>query len=179
MKTKKTRADSKLGILTQERQAEIAEHARTHTLAETRAWLREDGITIGSSALSEWLSSWSLRQIFSEAESNATEFRTWLLKAMPELSEEQLDQRAALMFQFQAVRTGDADTYLAFASARAKARLEEAKLKQKERALEHDERRIALLEKKAAQADEAKSVIESKQTPEEKQLKLRQIFGMT
>lgn len=41
-----------------------------------------------------------------------------------------------------------------------------------------EERRVALLEKKAAQADQAKDVVASALSPEEKQLKIRQIFGM-
>lgn len=44
--------------------------------------------------------------------------------------------------------------------------------------LDIKERRVSLLEQKAAQADQAKGVIESALTPEEKQQRLRQIFGM-
>lgn len=40
------------------------------------------------------------------------------------------------------------------------------------------ERRVALLEQKAAQADRVKEVVEGPQTPEQKQAAIRQIFGM-
>lgn len=41
-----------------------------------------------------------------------------------------------------------------------------------------NERKIVLLERKAAQADEAENVVRSELSPEEKQLKLKAIFGM-
>ena len=40
-----------------------------------------------------------------------------------------------------------------------------------------ESRRVALLEEKAKQADKAKDVIESELTPEQKALRLKQIFG--
>ncbi|HSU57009.1 MAG TPA: hypothetical protein VLT36_23400, partial [Candidatus Dormibacteraeota bacterium] len=54
--TDKPRADSKLKTLPEERQADIAEHARDHTLAETIEWLSAHGIKLASSTLSEFLS---------------------------------------------------------------------------------------------------------------------------
>jgi len=41
-----------------------------------------------------------------------------------------------------------------------------------------DERKLDLLEKKAAQADSAKEVVASKMTPEQKEAEYRRIFGM-
>ena len=132
---KKTRADSILGTLTAERQAEIADYCRDHTLAETRAWLKADGIKVSSGALSIWLSSWSLAQRFQQSESRALQFKDWLAQAKPSLNEAELDRQAALMFQFAAVQEGDSETYLAFATARHKAAMDKARLEQKERAL--------------------------------------------
>lgn len=177
--TKKTRADSVLGTLPEERQEQIAEHARTHTLAETVAWLKADGITISSGKLSSWLSDWRLSAIFRHSESKAIQFREWLAKATPSLSAEELDQRAALMFQFQAVEKGDAETWLAIASARQKAKTDAERIKLAREKVSIDDRKLKLLEAKAAQADQAQKVVESKLTPEEKQKQLRQIFGMT
>lgn len=176
---RKPNSNSKLKTLSPERQADVAEYARTHSLAETVGWLRADGVHSSSSSLSEFLSWWALQQTFARAESNTHQFKEWLAKVSPELSEEQLDARAALLFQFEAVKTGDPDTYLAFATARHKAKMDGLKFQQGERKLAQDDRRIALLEKKAAQADQAENVTKSDLTPEEKQLKLKQIFGMT
>ena len=179
MKQRKTRGDSILGTLPQERQLQIAEHARAHTLPETVAWLRADGIKCGTTALSDWLSSFVLQQQFRVAEQDSLNFIELLRKRRPDLKEAELNSWADEFFQVQAVKTGDADTYLAFRTARFKAEMEKAKLKLKEQQVGLDARRVALLEKKAQQADEAKQIVESKATPEEKQLKLRQIFGMS
>ena len=176
---KKTRADSVLGTLPEDRQEQIAEHARTHTLAETCAWLKADGLKISSGNLSSWLSDWRLSSIFRHSESKAVQFRDWLAKAQPALSEEALDQRAALMFQFAAVESGDAETWLAIASARQKGKTDAARLELARQKVEIDSRKLKLLEARAAQADAANRVVASKLTPEEKQLKLRQIFGMS
>ena len=136
--SRKTRNDSVLGTLPDERQAEIADHCRSHSLTDTVAWLRSDGVRVGRTALSNWLSSWSLRQRFVRAESNAETFREWMAKESPSLSEEELDKRAALMFQFSAVEEGNAEQYLAFATARHKAKMDALKLDQKERGMAFD-----------------------------------------
>lgn len=52
-----------------------------------------------------------------------------------------------------------------------------AKLKEQELALET--RRVALLESKAALADQARDVVTAKLSPEEQQQRLRQIFGLS
>ena len=176
---KKTRADSVLGTLPEDRQEQIAEHARTHTLFETCAWLKADGLKLSSGNLSSWLSDWRLSSIFRHSESKAVQFRDWLAKAQPALNEEQLDQRAALMFQFAAVESGDAETWLEIAKARQRARSDAEKLKLAREKVALDDRKLQLLEQKAAQADQASKVVESKLTPAEKQQKLRQIFGMS
>jgi len=156
---KKTRADSILGTLTEERQAEIADYARDHSIKDTRAWLAADGIKVSAGAFSSWLSSWSLRQAFTQSESDANEFRDWLATSFPSLSEQDLDARAALMFQFQAVKAGDSETYLAFATARHKAAMDKAKFDQKERQLQLDidKFQLAAAEKMLDRALQAKA----------------------
>lgn len=176
---KKTRADSVLGRQTPERQEQIAEHARTHTLAETAAWLKSDGIKLSSQNLSSWLSDYRLHCIFRHSEAKAGQFKEWLAKSMPSLSEEQLDQRAALMFQFQAVESGDAETWLAIASARQKAKTEQVKSEQREKVIAQNDRKLALLEKKAAQADSAKGILQDAELSEaEKKARMHELFGL-
>jgi hypothetical protein len=56
--------------------------------------------------------------------------------------------------------------------------IEIKKLAIKEAELSLDQRRVILLEKKAKQADDAAEIVESKLSPEEKQKKLKSIFGI-
>jgi hypothetical protein len=175
---KKTRSDSILGTLPEDRQAEIAEHARSHSLADTVAWLASYGIRISRSSLSDWLSAWVLRTQFRIAEQDTLQFMELLQRRQPNMPESEMQSWASEYFQMQAIKKDDPETFLAFATARHKARMDDLKLKQKEVSLQHDERRIKLLEQKAAQADAAKEVVASKLTPEQQQNRLKEIFGM-
>ncbi len=171
MNTRKTRADSVLGTLPEERQAEIAEFARAHSLDETCAWLKEDGVKLGRTALSLWLSSYCLRAQFKLADHDTIQFIELLRTRRPDLPESELQQWGAEFFQMQALKAGDSETFLAFASARTKAKQEAAKLElqQKQYGLDRekfemqfadalrkaltDERLRGLLEKKAGNAE--------------------------
>jgi DNA-binding SARP family transcriptional activator len=68
----KPRADSKLKTLPRERQTEIADFARTHSLAETVQWLRQAGLSTSISAVSQFLRWCRLRQ---QAEQGESELR--------------------------------------------------------------------------------------------------------
>lgn len=177
---KKTRSDSILGTLTEERQAEIADYARTHSIDDTRAWLKADGVKVSSGAFSSWLSSWSLSQRFQQSESSALQFKDWLQQAFPKMSEQELDSRAAMIFQFEALKSGDPDTYLAFATARHKAAMDKAKFDQKERQLALDiekfQRETCELILKAAGDARAQSIATSNVGNEEKIAQLRQLY---
>lgn len=176
---RKPRPDSVLGTLPPDRQEQIADHARTHSLMDTVAWLKADGIRTSRTRLSVWLSSYSLQQAFRQAENSTNEFQDFLRAKFPEIDPAELDRRAALFFQAEAMKAGDAETYLSFATARHKAAMDRAKLQQKERSLKLDERKLALLEQKAAMADAAeKTLRDDRLTPAEKQTRMRQIFGM-
>ena len=63
-------------------------------------------------------------------------------------------------------------------SALMKSAMEWAKLQEKQKDRKLDERRLELLEKKAAQADETSQVTTSNYTPEEKMARIKQIFGL-
>lgn len=140
--SKKTRGDSILGTLPPDRQTEIAEHANAHTLAETRDWLKADGIKVSSGALSGWLSSFVLRQRFRLADADTLQFIQLLRTRRPDLPEAELQQWGAEYFQMQAVKAGDAETFLAFSSARTKAEMEKKKLNLKERQFTLDRERF-------------------------------------
>lgn len=136
--SKKIRADSILGNLTAERQAEIAEYARSHSMAETKAWLAADGLRISMGSLSDWFSSWRLQQQFRVADADALNFIELLRKKRPELPETELQSWASEFFQMQAVKSGDSETFLAFATARHKAEMDRKKFEQRERELAQD-----------------------------------------
>jgi hypothetical protein len=174
----KTRADSVLGTLPDDRQDQIADYARTHTLDDTIVWLKADGVRISRNRLSVWLSSYTLRRAFTQAANSTSEFQEFLKAEFPDIDPAELDRRASLFFQAEAMKAGDADTYLNFATARSKADLERAKLAQRERVIDQNDRRIALLEKKAAQADAAQQVLTEELSPDERLQRIRQIFGM-
>ena len=179
MSARKPNSNSVLKTLPSDRQAAIAEHCRTNSLEDTRAWLAQDGIKTSEAALSSWLSWWQLQQRFNRAQDNAEEFKTWLAKAFPEMSEEEFDRRASLSFQFEAMREGDADTYLAFATARQKGKMDQLKFEQKEREIELAQRRVVLLEQKAQQAEQAEAAVkDTTLTPEQQQARLKEIFGI-
>ena len=132
---RKSKPEHWLYNLPEDRAADIAEHARTNKLVDTVAWLRADGHKTSRSALSRWLHWWRSRQVFTQAESSANDFKEWLATEFPELPEAELDKRASLMFQAEAMKAGDPETYLAFSTARHKAVMDVAKLEQRERAL--------------------------------------------
>ena len=132
------KSTSKLDALPPARQDEIGEHARAHTLEQTRAWLKEDGFSTSCAALSVWHSAWRLRSRFKEADADTLEFIQLLRAKRPDLPESELQRWGAEYFQMQAVKAGDSETFLAYASAREKSKLEWRKVEQRERQLQLD-----------------------------------------
>ena len=161
-----------LKTLPKDRQAEIAEHAQAHTLAETTAWLREQGVSAGRTALSGWLSWWAWQQRFRLVEADALSFMEQVRRRRPELSEVEIEQFGNDFFQLEAIKLGDPKTFLAFRGARARAEIEKRKL-------DLAERRVRLLEEKAHQADEAERVLRSDLSDEEKAQRMRAVFGLS
>jgi hypothetical protein len=141
---RKRRTDSVLGMLPEERQAQIAEHAHGHTLEETRQWLAEDGVKTSRAALSLWLSDFRLRQTFRLAEGDAITFIDLLRKKRPGLSESELTGWANEFFQMQAVKLGDPRTFLQFATARHNAEMDRLNFEQRERGLKQREEALKL-----------------------------------
>jgi hypothetical protein len=135
---RKPNPNNPLNTLSEDQAAEVGEYVRTHTLAKTVAWLASQGVKTRATALSDWYSRWSLRQQLRAAELRADRFRHWLAESFPKLSQRELDRRANVVFQTEAMQAGDAKTYLAFAAARHKSKMEKAKLDQRERAMNRD-----------------------------------------
>ena len=127
MSTRKPRADASLKTLPEERQAEIIEYMRSHKLADTRAWLTEQGITASIGALSGFWSWWNLdvrlKHQMKEAATIADELKS-VLGTLPQLnlSEEQLNLVAQTAFEVDAVKREDFDQFVALRQLRQKDR---------------------------------------------------------
>ena len=165
----KPRSDAVLKTLPPERQAAIAEHLASHSLAETRAWLKADGLTTSTAALSQFLAWYSLRQQLSRNETVVETLLAELKQSNPAIAPESIEAAGQSFFTALALQQQDPK---AWALAQGIA------IRKKQMHL--DERKLALLEKKAAQADAARKVTENGAlTPEQREAEYRRIFGMS
>ena len=156
---RKARSDSAFKTLPESRQAEIADYLRANSLAATVAWLKDDGIKTSASALSEFLSWYSLRLQFRQDEQTTETLLEQLKAEVPGLTDEQLDELGQRTFSLLAIRNQDADSFVNVRSAMTRAKLEAAKLKLREEKLKQDERKIVLMEKKSAAYDRAQAAL--------------------
>jgi hypothetical protein len=131
---KKPRADAVLKTLPAERQAEIADYLRTHSLAETVEWLRQDGFQTGRTALSDFLSWYSLQSQFREDEQTTDSILEQLKAAQPDLTDEKLDELGQRTFSLLSIRRKDLKGFVTVRSAMTRAQLEKEKLKLREKA---------------------------------------------
>ena len=152
MSERKTRSDSKLKTLPEDVQEELwllmyPDDVDTEpcSQAESRAHLAAE-YDVGSSAssFSEWHAWYSLKRRMLSATERAEQARFELAKDS-DLSPDDIQKVAQAVFSAEALSQGDVKAYVQLAKI-------QLKLKQ----LEHDARRIALLESKAKQLDEAK-----------------------
>ena len=104
---KKPRGDSVLKTLPAERQSVIAEHGVAHTLEETVAWLRADGLKTSRSALSEFLSWYSLRQQLARNESTVETLLKNLQTENPDWTPEQIQSAGQSFFTALALQQQD------------------------------------------------------------------------
>lgn len=145
---KKPRADARLKTLPEERQQQIIEHMGAHKLAETRAWLRQDGVETSSAALSLFWDWWHLRKQFTQDEETAATILEELKREVPNLTEAELDELGQRTFSLLAIRRQDADAFVKVRSARSHAQLEIEKLKLREKAEARMQEALGLQRKK-------------------------------
>ncbi|HMJ04695.1 MAG TPA: hypothetical protein VK474_00430 [Chthoniobacterales bacterium] len=130
MNERKPRPDSKLKTLPEERQEQIAEFARTHSLAQTVVWLQEDGLQTSAAALSGWLSWYLLRDQLQRNESTVDSVLNQLKTARPDLTESELFAAGQSFFSALAIEQRDAKSWKRTQDLRIKAevlKLEEKK----------------------------------------------------
>jgi hypothetical protein len=164
---KKPRADSRLKTLPQERRREIFELCQHTPLKEVVVQLKAQGVATSITALSEF---WSWYQLYSQHQQMEEDTKTLVdfLKVQGlKLTDAELDAYGQKVFSTMALRAANAKEWIAI-----------RKLAIESQSLEHDRRRIELLEQAAARAQTASDVVAGPLSPEEKQRKLREIFGL-
>jgi len=154
--------------LPEARQSEIIAHMKAHQLHETKAWLREQDVRTSDAALSRFWSWWHLRQQLKRNQSTVETLLQELQRANPDFSAHQVQEVGQAFF-----------TALALEQQDPKAWFLSQQLALKKQQLNLDREKFELLKKKAEQAEAAKQVVSSADTAEEKQAKLRAIFGMS
>lgn len=164
------------------------------SLDEMITWLKEEGVSVAKSTLSEFLERERQRRaqesLLSSIVSGSEQCRRveseFAKNPAPELETLVKLHRVLILNLTTLGKAGGSatcdtsllkladqmtNTVITAISAKTKAELEAKKLSLQER-------RVSLLEKKAAAYDKAKSVSESKMTAEEKAAEFRRIFGM-
>jgi hypothetical protein len=111
MSTRKPRSDAHLKTLPLDRQQDIADYARDHSLQEIKAWLSEDGVITSVGALSQFLSWHSLKSQLAQNESTVESVLAQLKETRPELTEEELFAAGQAFFSAMAIETRDAKTW--------------------------------------------------------------------
>lgn len=174
MRSKEIRADAKLKSLPQEelevlwayRYPVEGQKKMTYKKILAQIPLRY-GFDVSLSTLSKFYSWLRLKKRMDAAADRAQQAKLELAKD-PDISPEDLERVAQVVFTNESLETGDVKAYVQLAKLRLQAR-----------ALDHDARRIAILETKAKQAEEAEGIAtDSKLTAAEKEARLKRIFGM-
>lgn len=170
---KDTRADAKLKNLSEEDLEFLwimrnpSDDGEKVKLEDVRVYCQNElGVTVSLSTLHEFYSWLSLKKRMEAAQARADQTRMEMLKDSS-ISAADVERVAQAVFTAESLDAGNVAAYVAL-----------AKLRLQSRALDQDERRIELLEKKAAQADAATKVVGNADLSEsEKAAKLREIFG--
>lgn len=139
-----------------------------YTLEALAVHVMEDhGFEPALSSLSEWHSWYALRQRMEKAKARADQARLEWIAENPDATPEDLEKLGQIVFTAESIEGGNVKAFVSLMRERSRAR-----------SLELDQRKIVLLEKKAAQADEAEKVQKDQSlTDAEKTLRMKQIFG--
>ncbi len=155
-------------------QAEILTRAMAgEPWKDIRAWLRaEKRCRINSdSVISQWYSRRSLQQQIQQQmaahESQVDAMVDFLRRELPEIEPEKLERFGQNAFSVMALKNADPKVWATI-----------YRLNLKARELDLDRQKLALLQRKAEQADQAKEVVTSALSPEEKQKAMKAIFGI-
>jgi hypothetical protein len=170
----KPRGDSPLTRVTAERADEIQDYLLTHTLDETVAWLREAGVVTSQTALSNWLARRRIETALARNRSTSEALMQRTRERHPEWSEEQLQEAGQMFFTELAIHQEDPQIW----RITQQLRIAQENLDAKHRGLALQERRIKLLEEKAAQSEETRKVLSAPINAEEQLARIRQVYGI-
>jgi hypothetical protein len=174
MSDKEVRADAKLKNLPDEildtlwRFRNPEEDGEKLTLEAILVQLKDErGIEVSISTLSEFYKWLRFKRRMESAQDRAQQAREEMLKD-PTINADDIERVAQAVFTAETMEDGNVKGFVAL-----------AKLRIANKQLQIDERRIELLERKAAQADQAKTVSDDDAlTAEEKATRMKQIFRM-
>lgn len=176
MNQKKPRSDSKIAALAPELRAEIARRLgeANQSYEDVSVWLAEDGHRISITALCNWYSIHSWKEHKGSAREVAEAVRAEAASSgdYDEATLALVKERAYILARTKGADVKDLATLAAIIGDSAKLRL-------KEREVALTERRILILEKKAARDDQTEGILKDGDLTEaEKAARLRGLFGM-
>jgi hypothetical protein len=110
--------------------------------------------------------------------SRVAEFEEWYQGKNPEATAEKIRQAGIAFFLTEAASEGDREGFVEVAHLDLKNQSAKTKAVFEREKIEISKRRLALLEKRASQADQAEGIARSEASAEEKALKMRALFGI-
>ncbi|WP_009964063.1 hypothetical protein [Verrucomicrobium spinosum] len=157
-------------MLSDELQEEIWERQNKSTHAAVCKWLAEEmDVCTSVGALSDFYAWFSLRRDLREADTEITGLMDLIKERGSSLDLQQLQELEQALFLLRARKSGD--------WKQQKAALE---LVIKAQTGKREDRKVALMEQKVAQADKAKELLGDKAlTPEERDRKMKAVFGIS
>ena len=166
---RKARPDATLKTLPPAIQAELWDLLQRTRLDDAVALVRERWqVKTSASALSNFFSWHPRSRVLERAATVTDEVVSKLKGAGIDLDDDTASRAGQAFFETLALQDGNADLFLDL-----------RRLRQKDREHHLTERRVALLEQKAALADKAKGVVDDQTlTEEQKAARLREIFRM-
>jgi hypothetical protein len=183
--TRKARSDAVLKTLPDDTQAGLAAFLKDHSLKEGIVWLKQThGVSITQSNLSTWLSWYQAMQRFQSIAASVEAITAAFKASHPGVTDAELFAMGQRIFSEVAIATEDAKTWVGVQNVTlAKTDLDRKAAADKNRSataaarIEISQRKLALLEAKAAQADAAEKVNGERLSPEEYKRRMREIFG--
>jgi len=176
---RKRRGDAKLWSLEPAMQEAIIARLETGTIEQTLKWIADEcGITSSAGALSEWRSSWLLDKDMNLLAQQTDDFME-SLRQLKRFTAEEITEEGQKFYLKRGLVQQDPELFAAMAYLKLKRDTAKFKGEIEKEKLSQGNRRLALLEKKAEQADQAKQAMgNEKLTMEQKHARLKEVFGM-
>jgi hypothetical protein len=170
--SRKPRCDSPLNCLSEDRQAALMDFMRAHKLDETVEHLAAQGIKTNKSSLGAFRAACNTRVSATEANGAV---RGLAESERPPLTGPELFERAQENYMAHAILNNDDKAWCRL----HRARQQQERLQQNVEWRRLEERRVKLLEQRAAQTATPKQNLLSPLTPEEKDAHWRETFGVS